>query len=361
VNLPFSWRSREPAAAPPTSIEDVAADWLARREAGLSVDEQAEFSRWLLADAAHANAVRRLEATWRWLKKPRCTGQADEVARAVELRVAQRARRTRRRRLAGVGLGTLATAAALVVGFLPAPPSPPESSRVAASVTLKPERRPLADGSVVELNAGAEIEVDFSVERRDVRLVRGVAHFAVARDPARPFVVTAGLVAVRAVGTEFVVQFAPGEVDVLVTEGRVAVERVGEPVAAAPASDNAERGVNSGSWRTYLDAGSRVTVPTTSAPAALLEPSLVTAAQVQAALAWRGMRVEFSNTPLAEIVRLFNRQNRVQLALGADDLGTICISGIFWADDPEGFSRLLEISAGLRAERSATGVITLRH
>jgi len=72
------------------------------------------------------------------------------------------------------------------------------------------------------------------------------------------------------------------------------------------------------------------------------------------------MRVEFSNTPLAEIVALFNHQNRVQLGLGPDDLGEMRISGVFWADDPEGFSRLIEVSAGLRVERSTDGRITLR-
>jgi len=227
----------QPAAPPVVRPEEVAADWLARREAGLSVDEQAEFSRWLLADPRHADAVQRIESTWRLLRKPRFTGQADEVARAVELLVE---RRTRRRLLTGVGVATLAAAAALVMAILPLKTVPMERDRVADSVTLKPERRTLLDGSVVELNAGAEIEVDFAAERRDVRLVQGAAHFAVARDPSRPFVVTAGRVAVRAVGTEFMVQFAPDEVGVLVTEGRVAVERVGE-VPAVAASATARR------------------------------------------------------------------------------------------------------------------------
>ena len=56
-----------------------------------------------------------------------------------------------------------------------------------------------------------------------MQLVRGEAHFVVAADASRPFVVSAGAVSVRAVGTEFVVRYSAREIGVLVTEGRVAV------------------------------------------------------------------------------------------------------------------------------------------
>ena len=52
------------------------------------------------------------------------------------------------------------------------------------------EVRTLADGSVVELNKGAEIAVDFSGAERHIRLLRGEAHFTVEPDPSRPFVVS---------------------------------------------------------------------------------------------------------------------------------------------------------------------------
>ena len=355
MSAPTPFRSGQSAAAT-ARIETIAADWLARREAGLSVDEQAEFSRWLLADPRHAAIVEEIQATWHRLQKPRFTGQADSVVRAVEARVNRRTERLRRRVPTGAVAASLAMAAAVAVAFFPRQPTTVPREHAKSSVVVKPERRTLADGSVVELNTGAEIAVDFSTERRAVRLVRGEAHFAVTKDPSRPFVVSAGAVAVRAVGTEFAVQFAPAGVGVLVTEGRVAVERtaaphVGLPTAAdLPTPSTAETAV------TYLDAGTRLTVP--AAASAPLEPVRLTSAETQAALAWRGMRVEFVDTPLTEAVALFNRQNRVQLALGAAELGTIRISGFFWADDPEGFSRLVEASAGLRADRSAPGRIT---
>ena len=342
--------SPRPAAPAPVvtcSPADLAAAWLARRESGFSADEQAEFSRWLLADPRHAEAASRLADTWRRLQQPRFTGQAEAVELAVVARV--RAHTRRRRALAAISFAGLATAAALVFAFVPAGPAP--ATPPAAAMEIRPDRRTLADGSVVEFNAGAEIEVDFSPVRRDVRLIRGEAHFAVTKDPARPFVVTAGNVAVRAVGTAFSVRVAPDAVGVLVTEGRVAVERVSPAPALAVARPEEP---------TYLAAGSRLMVVAETEPTARLEPSAVSPAEMDAALDWRTRRVEFTGMRLAEVVALLNRQNAVQLALGEAALGEIPISGIFRSDDPEGFSRIVETSAGLRASPDRAGAIVLR-
>ena len=351
--IPFPSDQSAPDSA---RIETTAADWLSRSEAGLSVDEQAEFRRWLLADPRHTATVEEIQAAWQRLKKPRFTGQADSVIRAVEARVNRQAQRFRRRVFTGAMAASLAVAATVAVMFFSRQPSTVARDRAMPSVLVKPERLTLADGSVVELNTVAEIAVDFSAELRSVRLVRGEAHFSVTKDPSRPCVVSAGAVTVRAVGTEFAVQFSPAGVGVLVTEGRVAVVRTAAPHAGLPTTADLLPPSTAEAAVTYLDAGTRLTVP--AAASAPLEPVRLTSSETQAALAWRGMRVEFVDTPLTEAVALFNRQNRVQLALGAAELGTIRISGFFWADDPEGFSRLVEASAGLRADRSAPDRIT---
>jgi transmembrane sensor len=56
------------------------------------------------------------------------------------------------------------------------------------------ERRTLtlADGSSIDLNARSKVRVRFSNAERDVELLQGQALFEVAKDKARPFVVTAG-------------------------------------------------------------------------------------------------------------------------------------------------------------------------
>ncbi|HLB30026.1 MAG TPA: FecR domain-containing protein, partial [Gammaproteobacteria bacterium] len=89
-------------------------------------------------------------------------------------------------------------------------------------------RYDLADGSHVILNTDSLLETEFTADRRDLRLVKGEAHFQVAHDPQRPFLVHAGAGVVRAVGTAFSVHLEGDEVEVSVTEGRVLVTAAGD-------------------------------------------------------------------------------------------------------------------------------------
>ena len=222
-----------------------------------------------------------------------------------------------------------------------------------ATVAVWPDRQVLPDGSTVELNAGARIVVDFTASKRGVRLLAGEAMFAVRKDTARPFVVTAGGVEVRAVGTAFSIRRAEGQVGVLVTEGRVAVER-----AAAPDTDHSAPGSRPPPIA-FVNAGAKLDLPVDLPAGTALEITPITPHEVAAALAWRGQRVEFSATSVAEAVEVFNRQNRLQLAVMDKALAQHQLSGIFWADDPEGFVRLLETGMGATAERTGN-TITLR-
>src|SRR5690606_15578931 len=73
----------------------------------------------------------------------------------------------------------------------------------ARAIVHSPAQEVLADGTIVELEAGARITVNLSPESRRIELRGGGAHFQVAHDPNRPLVVTAGQLEVRAVGTGF--------------------------------------------------------------------------------------------------------------------------------------------------------------
>ena len=66
------------------------------------------------------------------------------------------------------------------------------------------------------------------------------------------------------------------------------------------------------------------------------------------------------DTPLAEALKLFNRENRVELVLETPALGSRVVTGIFRADDPEGFVRLLELTCDLRADRRGREIVLTR-
>jgi transmembrane sensor len=220
-------------------------------------------------------------------------------------------------------------------------------------VIPSPERLTLADGSTVELNHGGKIETDFTVATRRVRLVRGEAHFTVTKNPARPFIVEAGGVAVRAVGTAFDVRHATGAVEVLVTEGKVQVERPVPPSASPVALPLAVAAP------TPLVAGERAVVDI-NAPTAPPVVAAVTPSEMAHALAWQGVRLEFAALPLAEVVTEFNLRNRQQLVVADAATGKLRVGGNFRADNVDGFVRLLEASFGVTALRRDDGALVLR-
>jgi transmembrane sensor len=323
----------------PRAADQQAADWLARRDRGLNAAEQDDYLQWLREDSRHAGLIARHEQTARRLHQLAQWQPAGSSEPNPDLFAQPRPRWP-------VRLTALAAVAAtLVVGVLswqrltPLPSAPEAATRSFLRVN---ERQALADGSAVELRDGSRIEVMFSPTERRVRLVGGEANFIVAKDAARPFIVEAGGVAVRAVGTVFAVRLDAATVDVLVTEGKVRVETpapTGQP--ATPERLASE-----------VPASHRAVVSLApTAPAPQVTP--VTPDQIREALDWQAARFQFYETPLTDAVREFNRHNRQQLVLGDESLGAMRIGGTFRADNVEGFVSLLHITLGLRSESRA--------
>ncbi|MEM7214747.1 MAG: FecR domain-containing protein [Pseudomonadota bacterium] len=79
----------------------------------------------------------------------------------------------------------------------------------------------LDDGSTLYLGADSAVAVDFTQEKRAIKLLAGVAYFDVQKDASRPFIVSSKDFAVRVVGTRFEVRETTKAVMVSVSEGRV--------------------------------------------------------------------------------------------------------------------------------------------
>jgi transmembrane sensor len=76
----------------------------------------------------------------------------------------------------------------------------------------------------------------------------------------------------------------------------------------------------------------------------------VTAAEMEARLAWRPQVLEYDDVPLSTIVAEFNRQNPVHLVVAEPALGLLRMTISFRSDNMEGFVRLIESNYGIRAE-----------
>ncbi len=320
--------------SPENTLRATAARWAVRRDRGLSAAESIDYELWLAADPRHAAAMQRTSAAWSLLDR------IPESAAAPILAAATRRRSFWRRT---VTFGSLAAAAALAVGlFVWSRPLPadPTLSAPALSATTTPRLVTLSDGTVVQLNTGGAVVEEFTADTRHVTLTRGEAHFAVAKNPARPFIVQAGALQVRAVGTAFNIHLQSAAVDVIVTEGRVQLT-TGTPDAPA------------------LNAGERATLRRAAAGPTLVV-ARIDAAAITQTLAWREPLMRLGGATLAELAAEFERATGRRLVLADPTLADLRFGGRFRTDDIDGFTHLLATTLDLDVERTADGAIVLR-
>ena len=335
------------------AIEDAAITWLTERDDGFSPTREREFAQWLRADPRHAATVARLEQTLGLLGElPAFRSEINTAFDRAALVVAfppataeqptlAPAPRRWSRTFAWAGL-----AAALALGsFLGWHALRPPATIHYTTTVAGYERARLDDGSTLELNAASAARVQFTAAERRVELTNGEAHFAVAHDTARPFIVNAGGIAVRAVGTAFNVRYTDaGAIEVTVTEGKV---RVGQ---SGPASSSAESAP-------LVSAGQRMVLPRHAPPPTVEQ---VDPAALRAALAWQSRLADFAEAPLADVIARFNTRSRVQLFLADPALADRRIGGTFALDEAEAFVRLLERDGEIIGERRGETEIHLR-
>jgi transmembrane sensor len=340
------------------SVESAAAEWLVRHDRGLTPREQDEFLSWLAARPAHRESFERHRGLWgdfnalkQWRPEHGTVPNPDLLARH---------RRPSAWRWAAPTFLAAAAAVALLLVWTPATQPPATASLAYEAAAYRQETLP--DGSVVEMNGGAHVVVQFSAAERRVLLVQGEAQFAVAKNPARPFVVRAGGLDVRAVGTAFNVKLTGPNLEVLVTEGTVHVSQQRAVVTATPTASGATAGPPPTAAPVVLaelTAGQRTVIPVAAviAPPVVVQASVPEIAQL---LDWQPHLLDFDSAPLAEVVETFNRRNPQRLVIGDDELRALTIVASIRSDNVEGFVRLLEGTMGVRAERTPSGEIVLR-
>lgn len=303
-------------------IDSVAADWAARRDLGeLSLDEEAQFQDWLAADTRHLGAYGRAEAVL--FRVERLSRTAQDAGSLENDRQPGWGRR--RVILAGGAAAGIAAAVGLVPYMRE---SVPESSYSTALGQIK--EVVLADGSVVFLNTDTRIIVRFTEKRRDITLLQGEAQFDVAKNKSRPFIVSAGDTAVRAVGTSFIVALLPKKpMRVLVKEGIVELQRT-NAAAATPvrATANIQATAPSG--------GPIVTV-------AVPDDRLVRD------LAWQQGRIALDNQSLEDAADEFARYSDVRIIVDPA-VSDRTITGLFASNDPVAFARAAATVLKLRVE-----------
>lgn len=321
------------------AISDRAAEWVARLDRdGGDAAARAELEAWLAGDERRRGAYFRAQAAWHMLDRASVlgAGQAPEQEQEAEEEDRELAGRNRWLPRRGVFWGAgAAVAASLAFGMLAPGLFAPPTQRIETAVG-EIRRVPLDDGSLAAVNTQTTIEVTLSPEVREVDLARGEVWFRVAKDRSRPFVVDAGDVRVKAVGTAFAVHRIGTGVDVQVTEGVVEVWREGRETAV--------RRVSAG-MRTFVG----------KAPSAV---HVVAAAdEIDRSLSWRTGQLVFEGDTVAEAAAAFNRYNAVKLEIADAALGREKMIGRFRTNEPEAFARAVATLMDARAEMRSDRII----
>lgn len=329
------------------SLEQQAAAWLIEREEGFSPDRAAQFAQWRDADRRHAAAIARVEATLDLL------GELPSLRDVLVENTSTTASDTKETRFILFGFRPaqwIASAAAVaVLGMIlwHSLPSGKQRPHDYVADVNGSQRLALSDGSIVDLKSNSRLRVQFLPERRQATLTTGEAHFQVAHDSKHPFVVWANGVSIRAVGTAFDVRIENGNVDVLVTEGKVVVERESNISRANPAKPLVP----------MLSAGEHTVVDLKNNTPPKIEKVAPTA--VHGLLSWQDEMTTFTDVPLREMIVRINRCNSTHIILGDPELGERKIGGVIALNQVNAFVRLLEQDGDIVADRRSNEEIVL--
>jgi transmembrane sensor len=331
-------------------IEQEAADWLARRDAGSWANtDQVAFDEWLSVSPIHKVEFLRMEYAWEESLRLKALGagvQSNEAprpghwvlsglfggglaGRSSRIPAAPAMRRLRLPMALAAGVLIAAAAAAWISASY-------YGGRYSTAVGQL-SHIAMADGSQVTLNTDSVVRVAVNTRERRVELQRGEAFFKVAKDPSRPFIVTVGEQRVIAVGTQFSVRREGADAQVVVTEGTVRIE-TDEPTAPTPAVS-----VSAGSVAHASQAGTAVQ----SRPLP----------QTEELLSWRTGILVLHDMTLAEAAAEFNRYNARKIVIRDPLVGAMHISGSFRATKAEAFARLLERGYPLQADTVGADII----
>lgn len=285
-------------------IDDIAASWVARLDAGpLDTAAQAELDTWLAADTRHRGAYVRARAIWQ---------HTNRVAA-----MAEGATHEDRPAPARLPLRLMAIAATLMLAVLGGGYFAYEhfDGRKMAEIG---EVRLIAmnDGSAINLNTASVILTRYGADERRILLREGEASFKVAHEDNRPFVVDVDGLTVKAVGTHFSVRRMRDAVSVLVAEGIVEV--------ANPTTGEIQR-LHADEWLTAM-AGQTFTT------------AALTKDEAQRRMAWEDGRLIFDGESVREATAEVNRYASVTIVVEDASMLDETLVGVFRIGDSKTYA-----------------------
>lgn len=315
-------------------VVHIAADWWVRLRAPDATDEMVDqWLAWTQEDERHLETFERVNEMASRL------GSLDRISRQSLINAFASPAASSRRWLP---LAAAASFAAMILGgtlyFAWNQLAPGASTQVYNSAIAQNRDITLSDGTQVALGAASTMTTQFSKGQRQIELKNGEAFFQVVHDTSRPFVVAAGDLSIRDIGTAFDVRRTGQRVTIAVTQGRVEIADVNQKPGET------QRGilqVSAGQMVSYDPATSAMTVGS-------MTPEQATA--------WRSDRLEFIDEPLSVVVANVNRYSERPLHIADADLGKLSYTGSIRTDALDSWLGALPQVFPLRVNKDASQV-----
>lgn len=285
-----------------------AMQWLLRlREDRVTEADITAWMEWYEADEANKKAFDEVQEFWHFTGGlAEGEGGAQRIAR-LQRRLPLNLRPGHRRSLVPLALAATILLIAMASVYWATREGMPALSE---SAVVNVRKQHLPDGSEMQLAARTTVAVDYSEQQRLLTLESGEAHFIVAPNPARPFVVQVGELRVHAIGTAFNIRKAAQRVVVTVDDGAV---QISSPDFHA----------------VKIEAGKEARWEKGSAK------PIARPADIARALAWQEGRLEYIEEPLSAVIADLNRYGRRRVLIQDEAAGHLTFTGTIFTESTE--------------------------
>lgn len=287
-------------------IKQQANHWLVKLETGtMEPDDEDRFIEWLEKDTRHGEAFYEAEKTWTMI---------HEVPKSSFGYHEQKLESPISPKKTWWTLGSLAATFILVISGLVF------SRDIYFSITSDHytstgviDEIKLEDGSTLTLNTDSAVTIQFTSDKRMIRLLEGELYVSVAPDRIRPFQVEAGNMKVTALGTAFTVNIEEARKPfVVVTEHKVKVE--------SSTSPDINMTIEEGQKARLLEERNRLTV----------KDEVNTFSET----AWTQGRYVFVNETIEKVVQELNRYYDGKIIIRGSSLRKRKVTGVLDLDKP---------------------------
>lgn len=227
------------------------------------------------------------------------------------------------------------------------PPGHPASYSQVKVPFGAPEKKSLPDGSLVWLNAGSRIRYsdDFGRENREVYL-EGEAYFNVSHEQNHPFVVHAGNIVIRVLGTEFNVNAYGDEnkVEATLIKGKVEISINGNPEKKIVLTPREKLTVINQEFKLEGNSPDSAAELRKELSFQVKEVVPQKTADPIPEVAWMKDRLVFQNETFSDLARKLERRYDVHIVFGDSTLMRERLSGVFVNENIQKALNLLEMT-----------------